>query len=78
MTPPFGRGVRIAGTGRAVPAQVLTNSDLAKIVDTSDEWIVQRTGIKARHRAADHETVFTLGRDNAPGGTGEDQDLANW
>ena len=63
MTPPFGRGVRIAGTGRAVPAQVLTNSDLAKIVDTSDEWIVQRTGIKARHRAADHETVFTLGRD---------------
>ena len=63
MTPAFGRGVRIAGTGRAVPAKVLTNQDLAKIVDTSDEWIVQRTGIKARHQAADHETVFSLGRD---------------
>ena len=63
MTPAFGRGVRIAGTGRAVPAQVLTNDDLAKIVDTNDEWIQQRTGIKARHQAADHETVFSLGRD---------------
>jgi 3-oxoacyl-[acyl-carrier-protein] synthase-3 len=63
MTRPFGRGTRIAGTGRAVPAQVLTNKDLEKLVDTSDEWIVQRTGIRARHKASDHETVFTLGRD---------------
>jgi len=63
MTEAFGRGVRIAGTGRAVPAQVLTNDDLAKIVDTSDEWIAQHTGIRARHKAADHETVFSLGRD---------------
>ena len=63
MTQAFGRGVRIAGTGRAVPAKVVTNHDLAKIVDTSDEWIVQRTGIRARHRADEHETVFSLGRD---------------
>jgi len=63
MTEAFGRGVRIAGTGRAVPAHVVTNHDLAKIVDTSDEWIAQRTGIRARHKAADHETVFSLGRD---------------
>jgi 3-oxoacyl-[acyl-carrier-protein] synthase-3 len=63
MTAPFGRGTRIAGTGRALPAQVLTNADLEKIVDTSDEWIVQRTGIRARHRAAEGDTVFSLGRD---------------
>ena len=37
MTKPFGRGVRIAGTGRAVPAKVVTNHDLAKIVDTAPE-----------------------------------------
>jgi 3-oxoacyl-[acyl-carrier-protein] synthase-3 len=55
--------VRIAGTGRAVPAEELTNKDLEKIVDTSDEWIQQRTGIKARRRANESETVFSLGRD---------------
>lgn len=42
-------GVRIAGTGMAVPPKVLSNDDLAKIVDTNDEWIVQRTGIRTRH-----------------------------
>ena len=63
MTAPFGRGTRIAGTGRALPAEILTNADLEKIVDTSDEWIVQRTGIRARHRAAEADTVFSLGRD---------------
>jgi 3-oxoacyl-[acyl-carrier-protein] synthase III len=40
---------RIAGTGRAVPPTVLTNEDLEAIVDTSDEWITQRVGIKRRH-----------------------------
>src|SRR5579871_6250307 len=39
---------RIAGTGKGVPAKVLTNDDLAKIVDTSDEWISARTGIRER------------------------------
>ncbi len=57
-------GVRIAGVGSAVPAKVLTNADLEKMVDTSDEWIVQRTGIHER-RVVDPRTegTFTLGRD---------------
>ncbi|MBD3170690.1 MAG: 3-oxoacyl-ACP synthase, partial [candidate division Zixibacteria bacterium] len=42
---------RIIGTGRAVPPKILTNYDLEKIVDTTDEWIVTRTGIKERHIA---------------------------
>jgi 3-oxoacyl-[acyl-carrier-protein] synthase III len=40
---------RIIGTGRAVPSKVLTNDDLSKMVDTSDAWIVERTGIRERH-----------------------------
>jgi 3-oxoacyl-[acyl-carrier-protein] synthase-3 len=40
---------RIVGTGRAVPTKVLTNDDLSKLVDTSDSWIVERTGIRERH-----------------------------
>jgi 3-oxoacyl-[acyl-carrier-protein] synthase-3 len=40
---------RIVGTGRAVPPKVLTNDDLARMVDTSDAWIVERTGIRERH-----------------------------
>ena len=40
------RRVGVAGLGRYVPERVLTNQDLEKIVDTSDEWIVQRTGIR--------------------------------
>ncbi|MBL8964533.1 MAG: ketoacyl-ACP synthase III [Phycisphaeraceae bacterium] len=42
-------GVRLAGTGTAVPATRLTNADLEAIMETSDEWITQRTGIRARH-----------------------------
>ena len=44
-------GVRIAGIGRYAPAGVLTNQDLERLVDTSDEWIVQRTGMRRRHIA---------------------------
>jgi 3-oxoacyl-[acyl-carrier-protein] synthase-3 len=57
-------GVRIVGTGSAVPAQVLTNKDFERIVDTSDEWIYQRTGIRER-RVCDPMTegTFTLSRD---------------
>ncbi|MEO5565087.1 MAG: beta-ketoacyl-ACP synthase III [Luteimonas sp.] len=51
---------RIAGTGSYLPEKVLTNDDLAKIVDTSDEWIVSRTGIRERHIAADGETTGDL------------------
>ena len=40
---------RIIGTGRSVPPRVLTNEDLSKMVDTSDAWIVERTGIRERH-----------------------------
>ncbi|TWG94525.1 3-oxoacyl-[acyl-carrier-protein] synthase-3 [Luteimonas sp. J16] len=52
---------RIAGTGSYLPSKVLTNDDLAKIVDTSDEWISTRTGIRERHIAAEGETTVDLG-----------------
>jgi 3-oxoacyl-[acyl-carrier-protein] synthase-3 len=57
-------GIRIAGVGSAVPQKVLTNFDLEAMVNTSDEWIVQRTGIHER-RIVDQtrEGTFTLGRD---------------
>ncbi|MBE5708428.1 MAG: hypothetical protein EGR51_00830, partial [Oscillibacter sp.] len=42
-------GIKIRGTGRFAPAKIVTNDDLAKIVDTSDEWITTRTGIQTRH-----------------------------
>lgn len=51
---------RIVGTGSYVPERVLTNADLEKLVDTSDEWIVTRTGISERHIAADDEATSDL------------------
>jgi 3-oxoacyl-[acyl-carrier-protein] synthase-3 len=51
---------RISGWGKYVPQRILTNADLEKIVDTNDEWIVQRTGIKERRVAADDETCSDL------------------
>lgn len=59
-----GRGVRVAGTGLAVPDRVLTNDDLSAIVDTNDEWIIQRTGIKERRIVNDDQTVVDLGVDS--------------
>jgi len=50
----------VLGTGSYLPAKILTNDDLTKIVDTSDEWIVQRTGIRERHIAADGELTSDL------------------
>jgi 3-oxoacyl-[acyl-carrier-protein] synthase-3 len=50
----------ITGWGMAVPSKVLTNVDLAQIVDTSDEWIRERTGILERRIAEPHETTATL------------------
>ena len=44
---------RIAGTGSYVPKKILSNADLEKLVETSDEWITSRTGIQERHIAAD-------------------------
>jgi 3-oxoacyl-[acyl-carrier-protein] synthase-3 len=49
------------GVGASLPRRVITNDELARMVDTSDEWIVQRTGIKERHIASDDETTATLG-----------------
>lgn len=49
------RSVRIIGTGHAVPAKILTNEALSRMVDTSDEWITSRTGIKRRHIAEPSE-----------------------
>jgi 3-oxoacyl-[acyl-carrier-protein] synthase-3 len=53
---------RIVGTGSYLPAQVLTNADLEKRVDTSDEWIRERTGIRQRHIAAEGETTSDLAK----------------
>ncbi|MFA7456818.1 MAG: beta-ketoacyl-ACP synthase III, partial [Micavibrio sp.] len=50
----------ITGTGSYLPEKILTNKDLEKLVDTSDEWIVQRSGIELRHIAADNETVTDM------------------
>ncbi|HTP66356.1 MAG TPA: 3-oxoacyl-ACP synthase, partial [Geobacteraceae bacterium] len=51
---------RITGTGLAVPERILTNADLEKMVDTSDEWITARTGIKERFIAGDNECTSTF------------------
>ena len=52
---------RIAGTGSYLPEKVVTNDDLAKVVDTSDEWIHSRTGIRERRVAAEGQTTSDLG-----------------
>ena len=51
---------RIAGTGSYLPENVVTNQDLEKFVETSDEWIRSRTGIRERRKAADGETTGDL------------------
>ena len=54
------RRAHITGWGRYAPERVLTNHDLEKMVDTSDEWIVSRTGIRERRVAAAHETTASM------------------
>jgi 3-oxoacyl-[acyl-carrier-protein] synthase III len=51
---------RIVSTGSYLPEKILTNADLEKLVETSDQWIVERTGIRERHIAADNETTSDL------------------
>ncbi|MHB1352833.1 MAG: beta-ketoacyl-ACP synthase III [Thiobacillus sp.] len=51
---------RILGTGGYLPARILTNADLEKLVDTNDQWIVERTGIRERHIAAEGEFTSDL------------------
>lgn len=53
-------GIKIRGTGRGVPGKLVTNRDLEKIVDTSDEWIASRTGIQTRHHCAGEETFSVI------------------
>lgn len=50
----------ITGTGRSLPQRIVTNDDLEKIVETSDEWIATRTGIRARHHAVEGECTSTF------------------
>jgi len=56
---------RIAGIGSYLPAKVVTNHDLEKTMDTSDEWIRERTGIQQRHIAGDDETTASIGLEAA-------------
>ncbi|MGY0503727.1 beta-ketoacyl-ACP synthase III [Luteimonas sp. e5] len=56
---------RIIGTGSALPVRVVSNDELAQRVDTSDEWIASRTGIRQRHVAGEGETTVSLARDAA-------------
>ena len=59
MNPPV-RHAHVTGWGRYAPSQVLTNADLERMVDTSDEWIQSRTGIRERRVAAAHETTASM------------------
>jgi 3-oxoacyl-[acyl-carrier-protein] synthase-3 len=60
-----GRTCSISGVGAYVPARILTNAELEKMVDTTDEWITTRTGIKERHIAAADEFTSDLGAEAA-------------
>lgn len=54
------KGVAIIGSGSAIPSQIVDNQDLSKMVDTSDEWIKTRTGIRKRHIASPHDSLAKL------------------
>ena len=54
------RAVGILGLGHYVPEKIITNKEMEKIVETSDEWITERTGIKQRHIAAPEEATSDL------------------
>ena len=56
---------RIIGTGSYLPEKTLTNADLEKIVDTSNEWIIERTGIHERHIANEKETSSFMAAESA-------------
>ena len=51
---------KILGTGSYLPPKILTNSDMEKLVDTTDAWIVERTGIHLRHMAENGENAVTM------------------
>ena len=56
-----GRYAHIVGWGKFVPSRVLSNDDLSRLVDTNDEWIVSRTGIRERHVAGPKDTTASMG-----------------
>ena len=58
-------GARIVGVGKYLPSRVLSNADLEQMVETSDEWIVDRTGIRERRLAAEDESTASLGTEAA-------------
>jgi 3-oxoacyl-[acyl-carrier-protein] synthase III len=58
---PTGIYAHVVGWGMAVPENVMTNDDLAAFIDTTDEWIRARTGIRERHIANERESTATLG-----------------
>ena len=66
-----GRPVGILGTGGYIPKRVLTNADMEKIVNTSDEWIVERSGIRARHILAEDESNASMAAQAAKGAMSE-------
>ncbi|MGH8163797.1 MAG: 3-oxoacyl-ACP synthase, partial [Rhodanobacteraceae bacterium] len=53
-------GVKIAAVGHYAPDEILSNADLEKILDTSDEWIISRTGMQRRHVSAAHQATSDL------------------
>ena len=57
-------GIKVKGIGKYVPEMIASNEDFAKIVDTSDEWITQRTGIKTRH-ITNGEPTYWIGAEAA-------------
>ncbi len=65
MTGPTIRRAVVTGTGSALPRRCVTNAELAETLDTSDAWIVERTGIRTRYVAAPDETTATLGAEAA-------------
>ena len=75
------KNARITGTGSYLPERIMTNADIEKIVDTTDQWIQDRTGIKQRHIAADDQTTCDLAEQaaikamEAAGVTKDDIDL---
>jgi 3-oxoacyl-[acyl-carrier-protein] synthase-3 len=56
-------GVRISGTGSVLPAKTITNADLERMMDTSDEWILQRTGVRERRAISGGESTWRIGAD---------------
>lgn len=58
-------GLQLIATGGALPGRLVTNEDLSRVVDTSDEWIVSRTGIRQRHFCTADQNAATLAIDAA-------------